>query len=238
MNLLVARVAFLLGLLPPSTLYILGDSNSCAQDDGCVTTTRWWPERMRVPAPFVIENHSRGGLTAGDYLVCEHYRTQRCTREADCPDGPCGPCIATDGRGASGPWRLAQLLEHVVGPDACGRSVPPKLVIALGTNDLMPVPSTPEVVPRLIFALYDRAHAAEPCFEIYVATLPPRRGIAPVLVSVTNENIRKEMQERGVEQRVIPFDLVDEEDMSPDGVHFLDAGQAHRAALAARVLFR
>src|SRR5204863_7638137 len=88
------------------------------------------------------------------------------------------------------------------------------------------------IIVQLVLTLYYRARAGLPCFEVYLATLPPRDGLDPRTVRHANATIRAGMEARGAVGRIVPFDEQTTDDLGADGVHMDAAGQEHRAALA------
>ncbi len=221
---------------------VLGDSNSCAWI--CVGNTFYWPGRHRLPLPFVLDNQSKPGMAAGAYKFCSNNPLKPCTSAAQCgADATCNENLLRDGLPGSGMWRLEQVIaayaEH--GNHACflaSLRIAPKLVVALGTNDLGTGENlTGLVVGQTVLALYDRAHQAQPCVDIYVATIPLRIGIDPLKIQQANATIQIGMLQRGADARVIPFGTQPTSDLGPDGVHMTGPAQEHRWQLAFPVLF-
>jgi hypothetical protein len=223
-----------------AALVVLGDSNSCRWATGCADDHFAWPGRRALPPGWHVDNVSVPGMTATDQHVCSSNRFELCDVDAQCGQG--GKCLAVqlaDGLPASGAWRLERLIERYVSWNrrACVLAAlggAPQLVIALGTNDVEGTAGA--VVAEQMLWLYDRAHGALPCFEVYVATLPPRRNVTPFAIERVNARVRAGMQRRGVGARVIAFDEVAADDLGTDGIHMSDPGQEHRAALAFAVL--
>jgi len=87
-----------------------------------------------------------------------------------------------------------------------------------------------------VLGLYDRAHGALPCFDVYVGAVPVRTDATRAAIEQANARIRTGMRRRGVGARVIAFDEMATDDLGPDGIHMNERGQEHRAALAFRVL--
>lgn len=215
---------FLLALLSGCRqLLVLGDSNSCALMGGCTGEDEWWPEHLTLPWGTTLTNASRPGMTAGEYRTCGGHGTV-CQQDSDCP-ATCDAELLIDNLPASGAWRLAQLLES-------HRWRSTTLVLALGTNDLLPGATA---VPGLVLALVDQALKAH--WTVYVAALPPRKGIDALTLVGVNGIIREGMRSRGLGDHVLPFDEVEPGDLAGDGVHATAAGQLHRAAQAKAVLF-
>src|SRR5207245_45365 len=132
-----------------------------------------------------------------------------------------------DGLPGFGAWRLERIVERYASWNrrACtlaALGAAPQLVIALGTNDITDIRG--DIVAEQLLWLYDRAHAALPCFEIYVATVPLRRNATPFAIAQVNARLRTGMQRRGAGVRVIAFDEQTADDLGADGIHMSDDG--------------
>jgi hypothetical protein len=232
----VAAVAVRLVTGEGSVLVTLGDSNTCGWAHGCEHDAFFWPGRRTLPAGWRLDNVARPGLTAAERRACSNDILKPCDADAQCgKDGTCVAGTAADGEPQSGVWRMEQVIARYVPENrhACllaKLGAAPQLLIALGTNDVVEVSGL--TVAQRVLALYDRAHAALPCFELYVATLPPRRDANPEAVRQANVGIRVGMQMHGAGARVVPFDRQTPDELRPDGVHMTVDGQEHRAELA------
>ncbi len=211
---------FLAVMTSGCVVVVLGDSNSCMwPDTGCaVRDSGAWPTYMtsRDDWPlWTVKNRALPSMTAGNYGG-----------------------MLTNGEPSWGKWHLERLIRDDLA-DACTPIdalfgpivVRRKLVIALGTNDLPPR-NTPTGAGLAVRALYDRAIQV-PCVDVYVATVPPRWGVAHSDVDQVNALIRM----RVPANRIVPFGDVPIEDLLPESPHFTVAGQEHRAALAFAALW-
>jgi hypothetical protein len=219
-----------------SVVVVLGDSNSCGWNEGCAHDAYYWPDRRVLPGGWRMENASLPGMGASEHYVCANDNRHRCSTHAEC--GGDATCIAGtlgDGLSGSGAWRL----DHIIAKYAPERrhacvlawlGAAPQLVLALGTNDV--VRYSGAIVGQRVLTLYDHARAALPCFQIYLAMLPPRGQDEPGTIQQANATIRSGMEARGAVSRIVPFDQQTTDDLGPDGVHMAAAGQEHRAQLA------
>ncbi len=190
----------------------------------------------------MLENASLPGMTAGDYSVCSNKPGTACTSDAQCfGDGRCVRATYGDGSPVAGAWHLERLLAAHERRLTLACWLPswlprPKLVLALGTNDLWLQP-TGYGAAQAILALYDRARAAAPCIDVYVATIPPRTDVEPAKVAQTNAALLLGLSTRGASARIIPFARESPADLDTDHVHMTAQGQQHRWQLAWPVLF-
>jgi len=223
-----------------SVVVVVGDSNSCGWAQGCEHDAYFWPDRRRLPGGWRLENTSLPGMGASEHYVCANNPRHRCSTHAECGDDD--TCVAgtlSDGLPASGGWRLDRILAKYATErrHACilaSLGAAPQLVLALGTNDV--VLHSGAIVGQRVLTLYDHARAGLPCFEVYLATLPPRAQDDAETVQQANATIRTGMETRGAVRRIVPFDQQTTDDLGPDGVHMTAGGQEHRAALAFPVL--
>ena len=219
-----------------SVVVVLGDSNSCGWDQGCEHAAYFWPQRRLLPGGWRMENASLPGMGASENYVCSNNNRHRCSTHAECgADDTCIAATLGDGLPASGAWRL----DHIIAKYALEQrhtcvlaslGAAPQLVLALGTNDVVRYPGA--IVGQRVLTLYDHARAGLPCFQIYLATLPPRGRDDPAPIQQANATIRSGMESRGAVRRIVPFDQQTTDDLGPDGVHMAPAGQEHRAQLA------
>jgi lysophospholipase L1-like esterase len=111
----------------------------------------------------------------------------------------------------------------------------PRLVIAVGTNDVGTHPVW--VVLDDILALQRRAEEVAPCVRVYVATIPPQFhfGWKHEAQRVLLNGL---MRARVPADRLVEFDQgFVRGDFNPDGIHANLYGQRKRAEAALRVLF-
>jgi hypothetical protein len=198
-------------------LVVIGDSNSCFWEGGCFVSNSLWPQYVReLPGwpGWDVVNRAVPSMHAGSY-----------------------PRLALLGSNepAEGGWHLVRALREDL-RDACagplrGISVRPKLVIALGTNDVARDGTSGQAVGLTVAALYDQAVRAS-CLDVYVATIPPRRDVDAMKVQAANLVI----EARVPAERVIPFGRQPPSDLEGPA-HMTEAGHRHRAALALPVLF-
>ena len=219
-----------------SVVVVLGDSNTCGWGWGCEHDAFYWPARRVSPGGWRMDNMALPGMGASEHYVCSNDSRHACTTHVECgADNTCVAGTLADGLPGSGSWRVDRIVakyrparRHSCILAALGAA--PQLVLALGTND---VPTHPAIIiGQRVLTLYDRARAGLPCFEVYLATLPPRDGLDPRTVRHANATIRAGMEARGAVGRIVPFDEQTTDDLGADGVHMDAAGQEHRAALA------
>jgi len=204
----------------------LGDSNTCY---GWPCGPFCWPAQLgrrldAARALWTVENWAVPGMTAGKFKPRYGTDVSPFTHEANEAMFRLDK-ILTDGG-------LAAECTHVV-----SRWVHPKLLIAVGTNDVAEPGMQPWNVGQAIMALVRHAQASAPCVDVYVATVPPRFDMGlPVLdvIAQTNAYLRK----------VVPPDrLVDldgeltPDDLWEDGVHLRWKTHTRRAEAALRALF-
>jgi lysophospholipase L1-like esterase len=192
---------------------VLGDSNTCRwPHTGCLHEhTFEWPARMTARGDWprwTVVNRALPSMTAAKY-----------------GDGG----TFTNGEPGYAAWHLERLLREDLA-DACTFVRRPKLVLALGTNDVQQL--APIAIAGAIVALVDQAHAAGPCIDVYVATIPPRIGWRKVIAQA-NMALRMLVPA----DHVIPFDSQTVTDLRSDGTHMTAEGAQHRADLAFPVLF-
>jgi len=219
-----------------SVVVVLGDSNSCGWGSGCDHNTYFWPGRRALPGGWRMDNTALPGMGASEHYVCSKDSHHACRTHAEC--GADDTCIAgtlADGLPGSGSWRVDRIIakyaparRHSCTLAALGAA--PQLVLALGTIDIVASPGA--LVGQRVLMLYDRARAGLPCFDVYLATLPPRGRDDQTAVQQANATIRNGMEARGTVARIVPFDQQTTDDLGPDGVHMAAAGQEHRASLA------
>jgi lysophospholipase L1-like esterase len=195
---------------------VLGDSLTCPASTGCSATDDSWVTRMALPAGWRVENAAHAGMQAADHQNGVRLR---------------------DGEPAEAAWHLMRLLATHPAKSCLlvPRELRTRLVIALGTNDILQM--TPAALATALVALYDTAHAARPCWVVYVATVPPRIHATEADRAAVNEGIRLGMRLRGVPEQVIEFGDVPAEHMNTDGVHLTFAGWDWRASVAHAALF-
>jgi hypothetical protein len=214
-----APVLAALVLLAGCRVVVLGDSNSCEwPKSGCVGDVRnsLWPlyitQRADWPG-WMVTNRALPNLPAGSYAGA----------------------VLGNGEPADGAWHLERLIREDLG-NACqpiaGRwVVRRKLVIALGSNDVVKPGVSGAAAGAAVLALYDRARQV-PCVDVYVATIPQRLDASAGSVDAANGVIRAHV----AAGRIIPFG--DEPLSDLDGtVHMTDAAQHRRGDLAFAVLF-
>jgi hypothetical protein len=230
MRAFTAVTALFLGLTGCRVL-VIGDSNSCMGFAPRQCDPRLWPGILQgrlddLHALWTVENYGMPGMAVAE------------AREADGSDRL---------QGSIGePIRASFHLERMLAEQDLARicrwlpfqSLAPRLVLAVGTNDVG-VRESWRVVEDLV-ALAKRATAVAPCLRVYVATIPPRfdadfeRQQGNIHRILLNGLIRG----RFPADRVIDFDAgFTREDIRPDGVHLNESGQAKRADVVMRALF-
>lgn len=193
-------------------IVVLGDSNSCMWAPGCYRNndTYHWPARLQAHTSWEVLNRSLPNMTAADYS-----------------DG----VMLRNGEPSYAAWHLDRLLTTDLA-DACARGEVrhPRLILAVGTNDLFMLP--PLGVAGAILALRDRALAARPCLDVYVATVPLRRFVKAAVRQVNAVLVATVGRDR-----IVPFGDEPLTDIGPDGVHVTGEGQERRAGMALTALF-
>jgi len=205
---------------------VLGDSNSCMGNyHQCAP--QLWPAvaQTRLDAArglWFIENRSMPGMSAGKFH--DH-----------------------DGKELLSPWHEPTAasfhLERLLREDDLARvcrfvpfaAMAPRLVIALGTNDIGVAPAW-NVVDSIL-ALQKRALEVAPCLQVYVATIPPRFD------TTFHQEPQRGMANAALRSRIPPDRLIEfdigftREDFSESGIHGTMSGHAKRADAAMKVLF-
>lgn len=223
---IVAGLALL--ALAGCKVIVLGDSNSCMEIKPHACMPGFWPDMLQKRlddrrAMWVVENWGQPGLVAG--------------RSVDAA----GKDVISQFTGdpLNGMFHLERLLREDDLARTC-RFVPlsalaPRLVIALGTNDIGRGPGW-QVVDH-IMALGTRALEVAPCLKIYYATIPPR--FDPTF----NNEPNRLMANALLRARVPPDRLIDfdtgfvKEDLAPSGIHFSPDAQRRRMERVFPVLF-
>ncbi len=204
---------FLLSGCGGDKIVVLGDSNSCAWPQGCYQTrgTYFWPARLQTHTAWEVLNRSLPGMSAADYS---------------------NGVTVGDREPSYAAWHLDRLLTTDLA-DACARGEVhhPRLILALGTNDLLKLP--PLGVAGAILALRDRALAARPCLDVYVATVPFRRDVMKRVVRQVNAVLIATVGR----DRIVPFGDEPLTDIGPDGIHVTEEAQGRRADMALAALF-
>jgi lysophospholipase L1-like esterase len=202
----------------------LGDSNTC---DARVCSPHTWPGRLQERldarrAQWAVENRGMPAMTAGQFVNPDG--TERTSRRT--------------GKPAWAGWHLEQILANDLA-SACRWNVlgaiAPRLVIALGTNDIFGHPAW--VVVDDILKLRARTLEARPCVQVYVATIPPQfaKGLAWESQRLM---VNALLRDRVPADRLIEFDKgFGRGDFIPDGVHVTPGGQEKRAEAVLRVVF-
>lgn len=202
----------------PARVLVLGDSNTCTQRP-CEPAK--WPEVLAARTGRAIENWGQGGMTAGKYFF-GHGAELFSPLTGD-------PTYAG--------WHLDRMLAETQLARSCSwRQSParPKVVISVGTNDLLHAPAS--VIPDAILALKTHTEEAVPCADVYVATLPPRYDGEVPQESIAAVN--GELRQRVAANRLLDFDSdMVPSDFRPGSVHLTDAAQLKWATRAQASLF-
>jgi hypothetical protein len=206
---------------------VLGDSNSCLGRLPCPPFN--WPailqQRLAEDAwAWRVENRSVPGLAAGTFRT---------------PDGKESILPAT-GEPAYAGYHLERALRERDLPGRCRRlfHLPrPKLVLAVGTNDVGWQTVSAAAVAESILALKARAEAAAPCVQVYVALVPPRFAgdlARPGDIDEVNAVLRARLPAGRVIDFFTDFGPTDFE---AGGVHLTTDAFRKRAAIAFPALF-
>jgi len=206
---------------------VFGDSNSCFGFTSCAPGL--WPsmlqERLdRARSGWLVETYGMLGMTAGRFVDANGNELR--SRASGAP--------------LAGPGHLDDLLQQE-GLAATCRRVPfdalaPRLVIAVGTNDIM-LDTAADVVDH-IFALARQALDAAPCLRVYYVTIPPRFSGIDRARDAQRMMANAILRSRVPPDRLIEFDHgFARDDFRDDGVHANEHGHAKLADNALRVLF-
>jgi hypothetical protein len=209
-------LALLCGVLVDCRVVVVGDSNSCGRGPNCTGLAGvLWPERMAVrpdwPPRWELRNRAVAGMTVsarGDAVTDGPVRFENVLRE----DLAGAPCLPSPLFGVPVRW---------------------KLVIVLGTNDLLDPRRNSAAIGNGVVTLYHRAREVAPCVDVHVATIPPRRYVDPSKIRQVNALIALSVPA----DRIVPFGTEPEEHFAGDGLHASAEGQAWRADTAFRALF-
>jgi hypothetical protein len=217
-----------LGLLAGcGDVIVVGDSNSCFGYWPC--GPRNWPALVQQRLAegvwaWRVENRSAPGMTAGKF------------RTRDGKDALTG----VTGDPAYAGHHLERALRERDLPGRCRRLFHwprPKLVLAVGTNDVGWQTVTTSAVADSILALKTRAEEAAPCVQVYVALVPPRFAgdlAHPEDVADVNAVLRARLPAGRVIDFFTDFTRADFES---DGVHLTTDGFRKRAEIAFPALF-
>jgi len=206
---------------------VLGDSNSCMGLPG-QCAAEMWPERLQqrldqAQSLWLVENRGTPGMTAGPFT------------------GDDGKALVSGltGEPSYGLFHLDRLVRDDDLAGTCRfvpfRAVAPRLVVALGTNDIGRAPAA--AVVGNVLALGAHAVEVAPCVRVYYATIPPRFD------ATFHEEPQRLMANALLRVRVPPERLIDFDtgfgraDFTDGGIHLNGAGQAKRAEAAIRTLF-
>jgi lysophospholipase L1-like esterase len=221
---LVLAAALLAGC--SGDVIVIGDSNSCFGRWPC--GPRNWPALVQHrledgPGSWRVENRSQPGMTAGRF------------RTRDGKDAMSGP-----GEPAYAGFHLERAIRERDLAGWCRRFFHwprPKLVLAVGTNDVGWQTVAPAAVADGILALKTRAEEVAPCVQVYVGLVPPRFAgdlARPQDIADVNAALRARLPAR----RVIDFFTgFTRTDFESDGVHMTTDAFRKRAEIAFPVLF-
>ena len=223
--------AFLVAVVALATcgcrVIVFGDSNSCFGFTSCPPGL--WPSMLQdrldaARSGWLVETHGMLGMTAGRFVD---------TGGNELRSRASGAPLAAAGH-------LDDLLRQEDLGATCRRlpfdALAPRLVIAVGTNDIM-LDGAANVVDH-IFALARQALDAAPCLRVYYVTIPPRFAGIDRPQDAQRMMANALLRSRVPADRLIEFDQgFTREDFRDDGVHANERGHAKLADSALRVLF-